>query len=98
MHLDEVEHALLSALPAVTLSKTRHVMPLSEGLDVAVDAFHGKLSGLTMAEFDLGASATLAGPLPTWLGVEVTDLEEFTGLALAGLEAEALASLLATHG
>ena len=97
MYLDEVEYTLLSGISAVTLSKTRHVMPLVDGLDVAVDVFHGRLSGLTMAEFDLGWDGSLSQPIPTWLGVEVTDVEEFTGYALACLDANAFASLLATY-
>jgi CYTH domain-containing protein len=97
MYLDEVEYALLSRLPGVTLSKTRHVVPLSDGLEVAVDVFHGRLTGLTMAEFDLGVSGSLPEPVPTWLGVEVTEVEEFTGHALACMEAEELARLLAAY-
>jgi CYTH domain-containing protein len=97
MYLDKAERALLSGLPAVTLCKTRHVMTRYEGLDVAVDVFTGKLSGLTMTEFDLGLDGSLSQPSPTWLRAEVTDVEEFTGCALACLEADALVSLLAQY-
>ncbi len=98
MYLDEGEAALLSALPAAVLTKTRHLLSLSGDLEVAVDVFHGRLRGLIMAEIDLGASGTLAEPVPSWLGVEVTDVEEFTGHALAGMDAEVVARLLATFG
>lgn len=97
MYLDTGEYDLLSALPAVTLAKTRHVLPLLEGLEVAVDVFQGRLSGLTLAELDLGATGLLSQPLPGWLGVEVTGVEDFTGYALACMEAETLTSLLAAY-
>jgi CYTH domain-containing protein len=97
MYLDEDENALLSGLPAVTLRKTRHVLPLSDRIDVAVDVFHGALSGLTLAEFDLGSSLPSPEHLPGWLGVEVTDREEFTGHALARLDSSSLARLLSTY-
>jgi CYTH domain-containing protein len=97
MYLDDDEHALLSGLPAVTLSKTRYVVPLSDRWDAAADVFHGSLSGLTMTELDLGPDGSLSQPLPSWLGIEVTHLEEFTGYALACLEAGALTRLLAAY-
>lgn len=97
MYLDEAEFALLSPIPGRTLTKTRHVMQLTEGLEVAVDVFQEELSGLMLAEFDLGdGDARLESP-PAWLGVEVTHVEEFTGYALACLDAEGLARLLAAH-
>jgi CYTH domain-containing protein len=97
LYLDEAENALLSALPAVTLTKTRHVIPLSDELDVAVDVLSGALSGLTVAELDLGETGLPPEPLPTWLGAEVTAIEEFTGYALACLDAEGLTRLLEAH-
>jgi CYTH domain-containing protein len=97
LYLDKAERALLSGLPAVTICKTRHVLTLFEGLDVAVDVFTGKLSGLTMAEVALGLDGSLSQPIPTWLGAEVTDVEGFTGYALACVEADALANLLARY-
>jgi len=97
LYLDEAEHALLSGLPAVTLRKTRHVVALAAAHEVAVDVFHGGLSGLTLAEVDLGPRGSLTEPVPTWLGVEVTGVEEFTGHALASLEPGALPRLLAAY-
>jgi CYTH domain-containing protein len=94
VYLDEAEYALLSEHPAATLSKTRHVLSQPDQHDVAVDVFHGDLSGLTLAEIDLGADGTLSEPLPSWLGVEVTDVEEFTGRALADLTHRQLADVL----
>jgi CYTH domain-containing protein len=97
LYLDDAEHALLSALPAVSLSKTRHVLPYVDGLDVAVDVFHGPLSGLTTAEIDLGAGGPVPEPVPTWWGDEVTAVEAFTGHALARLDAEGFARLMLTY-
>jgi len=94
LYLDEAEYALLAAHPAATLSKTRHVLSQPAQHDVAVDVFHGDLSGLTLAEIDLGAGGTLSEALPSWLGDEVTDVEEFTGGALADLTRRQLAELL----
>jgi len=95
VYLDEVEHALLSGLPAVTLTKTRYVIPLSGQLDVAVDVFGGALSGLTTAELDLGETGLPPDRLPSWLGAEVTGIEEYTGYALACLDADGITRLLA---
>ena len=97
MYLDEAEYALLSSLPAAALSKARHIVPLNDGLEVAVDVFEGDLSGLVLAELDLGTDGLPPEPLPTWLGVEVTDVEDFTGYALACLDAEGLARLLTVY-
>jgi CYTH domain-containing protein len=97
LYLDEVEHGVLAEHPALTVSKTRHVVRLTDGLDVAVDVFHGELSGLTLIELDLGSHGAAPEPLPTWLGVEVTDVEAFTGYALARLDSPKLASLLNVH-
>ena len=98
MYLDEDEYALLAVLPATTLGKTRHIVPLTDELDAAVDVFRGALAGLRIAEVDLGSDGGLPKPLPAWLGVEITDVEAFTGHALAGLDAARLVGLMAAHG
>jgi CYTH domain-containing protein len=95
MYLDEAEYSLLSTMAGATLTKTRHLMPVSDGLHAAVDVFDGRLSGLTMAEIDLGPSGSLSEPLPAWLGVEVTGHDRFSGHALARLSSDELATLLA---
>jgi CYTH domain-containing protein len=97
MYLDEAEHTQLANLPAVTLNKTRHVMRLIDGTEVAVDVFAGTLSGLTLAEIDLGADGSITQPAPIWLGLEVTEIEAFTGYALACLEPDEAASLLTMY-
>ncbi len=96
MYLDPAEHALLAALPSAVLSKTRHVVQLDDGPDVAVDVFGGALAGLTTLEIDLGASGSLPLPVPGWWGTEVTDRSEFTGWALATMDPASLPALLDT--
>jgi hypothetical protein len=54
-------------------------------------------AGLTTAEIDLGSSGDLAEPVPDWPGVEVTDIEAFTGREPARREAEQLAGLPAAY-
>ena len=79
MYLDEAEWETLAALPASTLSKTRHWFE-REGLLVAVDEHE---DGTLIAEIDDGD----LGPagVPAWLSVvrEVSDEEAWTGAALA---------------
>jgi len=94
VYLDDAEHALLAGLPARTLRKTRYAVPLDGGLDAAVDVFHGPLDGLVLVEIDLGVDGELPTPQPTWWGDEVTGIEEFTGGALARLDADGLTRLL----
>jgi CYTH domain-containing protein len=98
MYLDEPEHTLLANLPAVALNKTRHVIRQIDGTEVAVDVFAGTLSGLTLTEIDLGTDGLISQPVPAWLGLEVTEVEAFTGYALACLEPGRLASLLTMYG
>jgi CYTH domain-containing protein len=78
-YLDEEEWAVLSALPARTLRKTRHMIPWGKRL-VAVDEHE---DGTLVAEID--DSDEPSDILPTWLDVvrEVSDDENWTGSALA---------------
>jgi CYTH domain-containing protein len=99
MYLDEAEHRMLAELPSSTLAKTRHILPLEAGRDIAVDVFGGSLSGLVLAEVDLGSSGAMPETLPAWLGHEVTDDERFAGGALAAsLPADLRALLHAGSG
>jgi CYTH domain-containing protein len=95
LYLDQAEHDLLAALPARELHKTRHVLPADDGLDVAVDVFHGRLDGLVLVEVDLGPYGVAPHPAPRWWGRDVTGSESWTGGALALLDADGLARALA---
>jgi CYTH domain-containing protein len=78
-YLNEQEWAVVSALPARTLRKTRHLVPWGRRW-VAVDEHE---DGTLIAEVDDGDDPS--DRLPTWLDVvrEVTDDESWTGSALA---------------
>jgi len=94
MYLDEAESSALTALPGDALIKTRTLKPW-QGLTVAVDVFAGPLTGLVLAEVDLGDTGLLpsSGPPLTWLA-EVTDDERFTGGHLAATSSARLIALL----
>lgn len=79
LYLDEAEWALLSALPAKVLRKSRHLVH-RDGLTVAVDEHE---DGTLVAEIDDGDGP--AQPVPAWLEVvaDVSGDERWTGAALA---------------
>lgn len=93
MYLTEPEYGLLAQLPARQVHKTRRAC-VAEGTRFAVDEFHGPLTGLVMAEVEVG-SLDAALPRPDWLGAEVTHDDRFSGGSLAALNGpEAIALLL----
>lgn len=79
MYLDDAEWALLQAMPARVLAKTRHLIT-RDGVTVAVDEF---TDGTLLAEIDDGDRTS--ADVPTWLDVieDVTMDERWTGAALA---------------
>lgn len=79
MYLDEVEWSALAALPARTLTKTRHRV-VRDGWQLAVDEF---VDGTLLAEIDDGDRGSAM--VPQWLDViaEVSADEAWTGAALA---------------
>lgn len=78
-YLDEGEWAVLSALPATMLRKTRHLVD-RDGLVVAVDEHE---DGSLVAEIDDGDHPSTS--VPAWLDVleDVTENEAWTGAGLA---------------
>jgi len=94
LYLSGDEHRLLAGLPARTLRKVRHLVPLEGGLLAGVDVFAGQLDGLVLVEVDLGESGELADPVPHWFGREVTDDESFTGGTLASLDGPSARALV----
>jgi CYTH domain-containing protein len=78
-YLDDGEWALLAALPARTLRKTRHLVH-RDGLRVAVDEHE---DGTLVAEIDDREQP--ARSVPEWLDVvaDVSDDEAWTGAGLA---------------
>jgi CYTH domain-containing protein len=82
LYLDEAEWAMLSALPADELTKTRTFVSLGPA-SIAVDVFEGPLAGLILAEVDAGEGDPVDLPAEYGPFDEVTDDEAFTGGALA---------------
>ena len=78
-YLDDQEWAVLAALPARLVRKTRHAV-LRDGLVVAIDEHE---DGTLIAEIDDGDRPSL--PVPDWLDVvaDVSDDECWTGSRLA---------------
>jgi CYTH domain-containing protein/CHAD domain-containing protein len=63
--------------------KTRSTVPI-EGATVDVDAFHGALDGLVMAEVEFDDDETMVGfDPPSWFGPELTDDPAYTNASLA---------------
>ncbi len=92
-YLSAEEHALLSALPGRTLTKTRSTHPLAD-LDLVVDVFQGRWLGLRLAEVEV-ADLRRALVLPDWVGQEVTHDDRFSGGALAAAGDDEVRALLA---
>jgi CYTH domain-containing protein len=82
LYLDEAEWAMLSALPADVLTKTRTFVPLGTAT-IAFDVFDGPLAGLVLAEVDTGEGDPVDLPAEYGPFDEVTDDDSFTGGALA---------------
>jgi CYTH domain-containing protein len=89
MALDERRFEVLWALTeGRRVAKTRHLVPLGDGLAAELDVFEGPHEGLLVAEVEFpstGASARFAPP--AWLGREVTGDPRYAnqGLALRGI-------------
>jgi CYTH domain-containing protein len=82
LYLDEAEWAMLAALPADVLTKTRTLVPLGTAT-IAFDVFEGPLAGLVLAEVDSGDGDPVDLPAEYGPFDEVTGDEAFTGGALA---------------
>ncbi|MDY7106507.1 MAG: CYTH domain-containing protein [Actinomycetota bacterium] len=84
----EVDEDLFDALWALTegrrLTKTRHEVPLDDGLVAEVDVYDGALDGLVVGEVELGSldEAARFEP-PAWLGREVTGDKRWSNRSLA---------------
>ncbi|MCD7956514.1 MAG: CYTH domain-containing protein [Lachnospiraceae bacterium] len=66
------EH-LLPKADGNLLTKKRYVIPLGNGLNIELDIFEGKFSGLQMAEVEFPDEATANAFIPPeWFGREVT--------------------------
>jgi CYTH domain-containing protein len=83
--LSEAQFASLWALTeGRRVVKTRHLVPLDDGLVGEVDVYEGALSGLVTAEVEFGSEAASAAfAAPPWLGLEVTGDKRYANRSLA---------------
>lgn len=66
------------------VSKTRHLIPLDDGLTAELDVYAGALEGLLTAEIEFPTlEASEAFSPPAWLGREVTGDKRFAAQSLA---------------
>lgn len=93
LYVSEPEYALLRSLPGHELRKTRWRWPAAPR--VVVDEFGGHLSGLVLAETELGPADERRPGLAGVDAVDVTDDDRFSGGALARLPAGEVAGLVA---
>lgn len=93
MYITPEEFDVLAQLPANTLEKVRWVDTI-EDFTLSVDEFGAGLTGLVLAEIDLGATGKLPGTFPMVFSEEVTNDERFSGGALAKISTEDLSSIL----
>lgn len=79
LYLDDDEWDVLCRLPAMTLSKVRHLV-IRDGVTVAIDELN---DGTLLDEIDDQDGAPV--PVPRWLDVlqDVSDDEKWTGAQLA---------------
>jgi len=84
----EIEGRRFGALWPLTegrrIEKRRYKIPISDGLTIELDVYHGRLNGLRTAEieFESVAAATAFVP-PGWLGRDVTDDPRYKNKRLA---------------
>jgi len=93
VYLSEEEYAVLAALGGAALTKIRWRWP-EAGRDLVVDEFGGSLSGLVLAEAELGPDDPHADP-PLFALAEVTDDDRFSGGSLSQTSAGQLGRFLA---
>ena len=71
----DVYNKLLEAIEGRTISKTRYNIPLSDGLVLELDVFHGFFEGVCIAEIEYSSiEQANSFVVPEWLGEEVTSL------------------------
>jgi adenylate cyclase len=84
----EIDDRRFEALWALTdgrrIAKTRHLVPLGDGLTAEVDVYADALAGLLVAEGEFASEqASLAFAPPDWLGTEVTGDARYANQSLA---------------
>ena len=84
----EIDERRFEALWALTdgrrIAKTRHLVPLGDGLIAEVDVYESAHDGLLTAEVEFGSErAAEAFAPPAWLGAEVTGDPRYANQSLA---------------
>ena len=74
---------MLLLCDGVVIDKTRHMVPVGDHV-WEVDEFHAPHFGLTVAEVELSGEHDDPGPLPPWVGAEVTGDPRYYNSMLAG--------------
>ncbi len=70
------------------VTKTRHLIPLEDGLTAELDVFHGVLSGLIIVEVEFISEEQAAQFVaPDWFGEDVSKEERFSNNYLCTLDA-----------
>jgi hypothetical protein len=96
MYLNEQEYCRFLRLDASILTKTRWHWDI-DGRTMSVDALHGDLEGLALAEMEIGLDDDLLG-FPPMAIAEVTIDDRFSGGALAALDKEGAEVLMRSIG
>ena len=84
----EIDDRRFEALWALTegrrIAKTRHLVPLDDGLTAEVDVYEGTLDGLLTAEVEFpDEAAAHAFAAPQWMGEDVTGDKRYANQRLA---------------
>lgn len=96
IYLSSDEYEVFAALPAAELRKTRSRVTWADR-PVAIDRFHARLDGLTLAEVELEPEEPHL-PAPPWTARDVTSDDRFSGGRLAFASDEEIKTLLEEIG
>ena len=79
---DAASASVLQWGPFPNIKKTRYCVTGTDGLVWEIDEFEGGLAGLILAEVELSSEEQVV-ELPTWVGIELTGLRNWSNAALA---------------
>ena len=79
---DAASASVLQWGPFPNIKKTRYCVTGTDGLVWEIDEFEGGLAGLIIAEVELSSEEQVV-ELPTWVGIELTGLRNWSNAALA---------------
>ena len=79
---DAASASVLQWGPFPNIKKTRYCVIGNDGLMWEIDEFEGGLAGLILAEVELSSEEQVV-EIPTWVGIELTGLRNWSNAALA---------------